>query len=483
MFMKKNLLSLLAALLLATGLQAQTITFDQLPVGKGIVKNSIPHFIGCDGESVVLIQRSGRLKNRLELVKYTMGLKEQCRAGLDGGEDYRCYGGYINDGHIDLLYSTFIGEGMRVYRDRRSLATLAPEGEPLMLADYSGEKGDRFYFGNAVSPNGKLLAGVFVADRTAQGTEVKVCLYNHQLEAYWTQNCSRSNFDNIYATDEGDVILYSFGANGECRFTILDGEDIRNVEFKLPEGDMVLQRELLRYGNGNILLATAVRHESHTLMPVGANIDGIDIYCYNIAGKKLTVQHHPFTMQEVNRLCNDKEDRDQRHLWVQFGHICQRIADSDGAYLMVDQSWTTTLNGVPTGEQRMGMMVMRVDPNGKILWTTAKRTTTNTSWNDRDYLDYKWLPTPTGVMLAWTDHIANISFPPSKQVKLFSPFKSKATLNVWTLTHDGKEDLSFIELSRQALAGPAHSLDTPGEYIVLLTSGNRQQLTKVKIEK
>ena len=229
MFMKKNLLSLLAALLLATGLQAQTITFDQLPVGKGIVKNSIPHFIGCDGESVVLIQRSGRLKNRLELVKYTMGLKEQCRAGLDGGEDYRCYGGFINDGHIDLLYSTFIGEGMRVYRDRRSLATLAPEGEPLMLADYSGEKGDRFYFGNAVSPNGKLLAGVFVADRTAQGTEVKVCLYNHQLEAYWTQNCSRSNFDNIYATDEGDVILYSFGANGECRFTILDGEDIRNV--------------------------------------------------------------------------------------------------------------------------------------------------------------------------------------------------------------------------------------------------------------
>ena len=116
---------LLAALLFATAVQAQTITFDQLPEAKGVVKNSIPHFIGCDGESVVLIQRSGRLKNRLELVKYTLGLKEQCRAGLDGGEDYRCYGGFINDGHIDLLYSTFIGEGMRVYRDRRSLARRA----------------------------------------------------------------------------------------------------------------------------------------------------------------------------------------------------------------------------------------------------------------------------------------------------------------------------------------------------------------------
>lgn len=480
--MKKTLLPLFATLLLATGLQAQTIAFDQMPEAKGVVKNSIPLYIGSDGENVVFIQRSGRLKNRLELVKYDLSLKEQCRAGLDGGEDYRCYGGYINGGHIDLLYSTFIGEGMRVYRDRRSLATLAPEGEPLMLADYSGEKGDRFYFGNAVSPNGKLLAGVFVADRTAQGTEVKVGLYDHQLEAYWTQNCSRSNFDNVYVSDEGDVILYSFGSKGDCRFTILDGEEIHNVEFQLPEGDLVLQRALLRYGNGNILLATAVRHENHVVMPVGSNIDGIDIYCYNIAGKKLTVQHHPFTMHEVNRLCNDKEDRDQRHMWVQFGQICQRIADSDGAYLMIDQTWTTSMNGVPTGEQRMGMMVMRVDPNGKILWTTAKRTTTSITWKERDYLDYKWLPTPTGVMLAWTDHIANVSFPPSKPVKLFIPFKNKAALNVWTLTHDGKEDQSFIELSRQTMAGPAHSLDAPGEYILLLTSGNRQQLTKVKLE-
>ena len=193
----KAVLPLLAALLMAIGGQAQTITFDQMPEAKGVIKNSIPHFIGCDGENLLLIQRSGRLKNRLELVKYNLSLQEQSRTEVYGGEDYNCYGGYINDGHIDLLYATYAGEGMRVFRDRRSLATLAPEGEPLILADYSGEKGDRFHFGNAVSPNGKLLAGVFVANRMAQGTEVKVGLYNHQLEAYWTQTCSRFNFDNV----------------------------------------------------------------------------------------------------------------------------------------------------------------------------------------------------------------------------------------------------------------------------------------------
>ena len=53
---------------------------------------------------------------------------------------------------------------------------------------------------------------------------------------------------------------------------------------------------------------------------------------------------------------------------------------------MVDQSWTTTYDNVPTGQQRMGMFVMRVDPNGKIQWTTAKRLTSNTKWNERDYI-------------------------------------------------------------------------------------------------
>lgn len=480
--MKRQIPLLLSLLLLATNLQAQTVSFDQLPETKGVIKNSIPLYIGSTDENIVLVQRSGRLKNRLELVKYDLSLQEQSRTELNSGEDHTCYGGYINGPHIDLLYSSSEEEGIRVYRDRRSLATLAPEGDTLMLAALSGDKGDNFAFGHAVSPNGQLLAGVFVASRAVQGTEVKVALYNRQLEEYWSQTSPRVNFSHISVTDQGDIILYTLGDKGGCYFTIFDGEEIRNIDFQLPQGDMVLQRILLRYGDGNILLADAVRHENHTLMPVGSNIDRIDIHCYNIASKKITVERHPFAMQEVNRLINDKETREQRHLWVQFGQITQRIPDPDGAYLMVDQTWKTTTNNVPTGQQRMGMMVMRVDRNGKIQWTTVKRLNSSTDWKYRDYLDYQWLPTPSGIMLAWTDHIANIAFPPSKPVKTFIPFKNKATLNCWTLTPDGKENQSFIELTRQAMAGSAHQLDKPGEYILLLSSGNRQQLTKIKIE-
>ena len=67
----------LAALLLVVALPAQTISFDQLPEAKSIIQNSVPKFIGYDSLNLVLIQHSGRLKNRLHLVRYNHSLQEQ----------------------------------------------------------------------------------------------------------------------------------------------------------------------------------------------------------------------------------------------------------------------------------------------------------------------------------------------------------------------------------------------------------------------
>ena len=76
-----------------------------------------------------------------------------------------------------------------------------------MLGEYAGEKGDDFGFGIATSPNQQLLAGVFVARRKLQGTNVKVGLYSRELEEYWTMPTSCTKFNNVYVTDDGDVLL------------------------------------------------------------------------------------------------------------------------------------------------------------------------------------------------------------------------------------------------------------------------------------
>ena len=486
----KFFLALVVGLLLAEGGQAQTITFDPLPAAKGITKRGIPQFVGCDGSGIVLVQYGGRRRNHPELVKYDPGMQELASVPIGGDDGLTCQGGFLNARYIDLLQVVVSDTGLYAFRDRHDATTLRPAGDTLVLARFGGQRGDGFAARTAVSADEKLVAGVFVADRGIQGMDVKVGLYDRELMPYWTHNCAWVKFDRVYVTDSGEVVLYTLGdepgrtgsKGGEMAFTIVDGEQELHVEFALPEGEMIMDKALLRYGDGNILVAAAVRKEHHVVMPIGTNIDAVNIYCYNIATKRLTVEQHPFTQQEVNRLTSEKETHSWRHSWVQFGELQQQIADAQGAYLMIGQQWMVTLNSAPMTQQRRGIMVMRVDRNGKIEWTTTRRFDANTAWQQRSYLDQQWLSTPKGIMLAWVDHIANVGFPTSKPYKVFNPFKSKATLNVWTLGPDGKEDLSFIEVARSAMAGSAHRADANGQYLVLLSTGNRQQFTKITIE-
>lgn len=464
-------------------LTAQTVSFDLQPVGKGTVTTDDPLYIGCDNQRIFLIERAGRMTKRFSLVSYGFDQQELARVELGTDKETSSYGGYINGQHIDLLQAAYPSDHeMRIYRDRRNLSTLQPEGEPLVLGEYSGEKDDEFGFGIATSPNQKLLAGIFVAHRKLQGTEVKVGLYSRELEEYWTMPTNRTSFNSVTVTDEGDVLLYSLYHNGKCSFNILDGEHNENVEFTLPTDGHVIERELVRYGNGKIILALTVRGKDETFMPEGSNIDRVDVYCYDIAKKHISVEHHPFTDQEVYYLTNTKEGKSLRNHWVQFGQLAQTFSDNDGGYIMVDQAWSVSVNGTKTEWHRSGMMVIRVDVNGKILWTRTHRFCATTSWGNRQTLTHRWAATPTGVMLAWVDHEQNITCAPEKPYKLFKPSRTKGTLNVWTLTPSGKETQSYTPVGHMVLTGAAHRLDTPGKYIALLSSMRKGQLALITIE-
>lgn len=481
--MKKYLLYLLITLSLPATVAAQTVTFDLQPVGKGTVNTDDPLYIGCDSQRIFLVERTGRLSKRFSLVEYSFDQQELARVELGNEKETRPYGGFINGTHVDLLQVAYPSDyEMRIYRDRRNLATLQPEGDSVVLGEYAGEKGDDFGFGIATSPNQQLLAGVFVARRKLQGTNVKVGLYSRELEEYWTMPTSCTKFNNVYVTDDGDVLLYSLYNNGVCNFTVLDGEHSEKVEFKIPTEPLIMERELVRYGNGKIILAVTVREENHTLMPEGANIDRVDIYCYDIAKKRLNVEHHPFTDQEVHRLNNTKEGKALRHRWVQFGQLQQTFADSEGGYVTIDQAWSVSVNGTKTEWHRSGMMVLRVDTDGKILWTRSHRFNAATAWNNRTALAHRWIATPSGILLAWVDHSKNATLPEEAPYKVYKPSRAKGNLNVWTLSRDGKENLNYIPVNHMTLTGAVHQHSTAGKYVAILGSMNKGQLAIFTVE-
>lgn len=482
--MKRQALLVFFTLAVSLTAMSQTISIDLKEAGKS-VSTANAQFIGSTDDRVYLVEGRGMMKYKFSLVSYDYDRKEQARVDLGSGNDVRPYGGFINGQHIDLLEVAYPENGMRVYRNRHSLATLEPEGDTLVLGNYSGQKNDEFNFAIAASPNGQLLAAVFVAQYKGQGTDVKVGLYNHELEEYWTLPVTDANFNSMAVTDDGDVILYALGSNGKCHFTVVDGEHADNIEFTTaPDGDAkILDRAFLRYGNGKILVAAGVREENYTIMPNGTNIDRVDIYCYDIAKRQVNVVRHPLTDQETQRINNSREGGKVYRHWIQYGQIAQTLADKDGAYVMIEHAWTVTQNGMPSEYHMLGMMLMRVDAEGNIKWTRTKRFEAMANHTWRSLIIQRWRTTPDGIVLAWADNAKNVASPVDKPCRKFKPSLSKSVLNVWTITPDGKESRSYTPIGRLALHGSLHPMDTPGKYFAFLRLPRKEQWAVIQIGK
>ena len=484
--MKKNILFLLSVLIATVSITAQTVSFDIHSAKKVSDGNAKPRFIGCSDNRMFQVEDHGRRTNTYTLVAYNYDMVEQQHASLGTGDSLEAYGGYINGQHIDLLLADLSKNGMRVYRDRRSLSTLETEGDPLELCNLKGEKGDVFDFATATSPNGKLLAGIFMAQYQGQGADLRIALYNRELEEYWNMAVPSATFNRAYLTDEGDVILYTLGNKKDksCHFTVVDGESIHHYSFTLEpdEGTKIMESAFLRYGNGKIIVANTVREENHTVMPVGTNIDRIDIVCYDIHKNTLVTRKHPFTDQETHRLCNTKEKNSPRHHWVQFGQIDQTLADQNGAYLMVSQGWNVMQGTIPTEYHTCGMMVMRVDADGKILWTRTQRYLAHVGWGWRRTIIPHWRNTADGIVLAWTDNAKNITNPGNTPYKEFKATMQKSTLNIWILHPDGRETQSYVQTDKVVIDAPLHALDTPGQYLAILRDTQKTRLSFITIE-
>ena len=195
---------MLATLAMPLVAGAQNVEFHTEAVGKMLNKSNEPRFIGQAENSVVTVDY---LKRKAVLARYDMAQTELARVELGTEKEIENYGGFINGNNVDLLNVTYPKGGMRVYRDRRDLKTLQPKGEQLTLTEYKGNSDDKYVFTLDVSPDQNLLAGVSVAVRKGLDSDVKVALYNRELEEYWHMNAHSSGFNQVMVNDSGEVVL------------------------------------------------------------------------------------------------------------------------------------------------------------------------------------------------------------------------------------------------------------------------------------
>lgn len=478
MKLKKLMLCLAVAIVPLTTV-AQVAEIEDFPQGKVVARTYEPQFIGSDGTHVWMVEMSGRMKNKPELVCYTLEQNELSRVKLTEDKETKCYGGYLNNGKLDLLMAQWEGDNMKVYRERRDPVTLQSDGEPLVLADYKGAKGDKMAFAISVSSNQQLLAGLYIIDREGQPTELQVALYNRELEEYWKMDTRCRKLDYFHVTDSGEVVI---GGRSGAQFTfyMLDGEEESQCTFE--KEDRIAESQLVRYANGKLYLVYS--HTARERNELGVMSDYIAMLCYDTKHRELFEDKHFINQQEHNRLYNLKDDAKvkKNDFRILYMNMVQTMSDVDGCYVMFDQTWRTLVDGIPSTFSRLGMLVARIDNDGRFEWVKTLRISQMSTWNARALAGHRWMHTEKGPVLVWGESFSAKELPEEKPVKDFKPNNSKGMLTVLRVDRTGRmERQHFPMAAKQSLLGAPHRLDN-GDYLLLIRGVSRGYYAKMKLK-
>ena len=447
------------------------------------------NFIGSDGNRAVYVEHiATRKTERAELVAYSMDRQELVRLVLIDGKDKdrRCYGGFVNGQYVDLLMADWKGNDMTLYRERRDLQTLQPAGERLVLADYKGTSGDNMGFRLSSSPNQSLLALLYYVGRENQPTEVQVGLYSRELEEYWKVDTKVRRTSMFFLTDSGEVALGGIDGEG-CKITILDGEN--EVEHLIPTDELpqnAPEMQLARIAKGKIYIVGTQREESKILKGVnGTQVSVLFSLCHDTKTHNTTARYRSLTDQDRARICCEKDD----YKWkksdlktVRFFSLNQTFADRDGCYAMMDQTWTVTMDGRLSTENRSGQVVMRVDDEGEIEWVRIFRMSQTGTASELPMVHYRWVMTDRGPMLVWAETKKSAEYADNEPVIGFVPFSTAGVLTAAIIDSDGNITRQHWPLAAKTGLQGRPTMMENGDWLLLLRGKTKGHLATLKVK-
>lgn len=477
-----KLATLAVALLATTNIAAQEVNLTFAPQGKGIAKTLPQQMLGSDGKNIVMITQSGILIKTLWIKSFDMEQNLQGEIELghikDNGFGLTCRQAIVNGSNIDLLMVDKDNDHLVATHERRNMATLALEGEPRVLADLKGNKNDQMYFFSAMSPDEKLVATATVKVEAGLGAEVKVALYSREMEEYWSMEVPAHGFSDILVNNEGEVALMGMEVEnniGTLQAIVTDGERSEFQSSRYNAHGMLVLWEPAYYGNGRLVATAAMRSEELSQ----GYINCMDAVSLDIKSGNVSIDRHLMSSEELVKLINEKGNSTKRK-WLSYGVIEQVITDNEGAYVVVDGRWDTYSRYGLESRSRCGMMVLRVGADGHFKWVHTERYFMQVGFGGLNFIEYRWLPTTTGIMLVNLTNKKDAYRGPDETVKGVRSVK-KAELTVTTLNREGTASkVRFASNKQGLLLYPTPLADN--EWLFLLSRGFKSSFGKLTIK-
>lgn len=489
--MKKPFITLLlmVALTVCAIAQDATLSFGATSKALGAKKTSLYYlnYMGEGQPGVYMMEYRISKPKGFCLTHYDNDLQELATRTLEDRDDMTYLGGYVNEQGVDVVTLERTWTSMRTILQRYDLKTLDPVGEAKVLKSFTFSKNDNANFTLSESPDGELMAGIYLIQTLNRTPEAQVELYDHTMEPYWSMSCPITSLDDVVVTDSGEVLLGGYTYNEldkKTHFEILymDGEVQHNYTFEQELG-YPRSMEIVRCADGK-LIVTGVVQDPDDLKERAVVAKSIYVLLYNMESK--TVEH--YTHYELTHDDNVAMTGKMLVLRTKSGatkflRSYSSASDEEGVLVGYRPNFIVTENGVPTSELFGGILLLRIDTKGSIKWVHTLRQLTQTQPFHGKFAQSYMRTWGQQTMIVYCENAKNQDLKEDANSKVFFPMKNAANMVVNLIERDGVITTMRLALpDKTTLMGRPHKVSDT-EYTIIAGGTTTSQLGKLKIEK
>ncbi len=445
-------------------------------------------FIGSTADRIYLMnvpQNTGKKqKNFPSLISYDYNLVEQGRVQLADDENFSMYGGFVNEGSIDMMMTESTKSEYKVLKVSYDPTTLTRKGDPVELASFARRENGKHYTFVSSSQSQEWLSVILAVVEDGEA-EWLINMYDTGLEELWSMEFKMDVIDDYFVTDSGDVIVAGFrrlknSDETRLQFSVLDGE--REQGFTCNEVLPELQNmEIVRYANGKIYCTGLLKGEKQDNS--SRWMSGIYSLVYDTKTKKVSkFEKVEFTKENICDLCNVTYRMKLKTLSTDKLNFASSRYDDEGTTVVYERCYDYYLNGVFTYTDYVGMLLYRIGNDGHILWSKTVPRDVQAPAGIHNGVRTRLIPAGNAYTLFFVDNPVNLTPKPDKPATATNLNRAKQTLMAMTVDHQGNITRNGLQIPSKAVCIGAPHKTAENEYLLLLSQPFGSNACKLKFE-
>ena len=428
-------------------------------------------FIGSLDNTIYLMRFTDERKSKPYLVAYDRDLNEKGRVELPAEKEKTLYGGFANEGSIDLLMTESTDEVYNAYRLSFDPQTLQKKNEHQLASFKKGKDRKNFTFvGTSQSQEWLSIMFALVQDNDAEWV---INLYDTQLEELWSMDFHMDVIDDYMVTDSGEVLLGGFynkknSDDIRLEFAVLDGESEARYS-DVGQWEDMQTMEIVRYDGGKIYCTGLLRGEE--LEKNGSRwSSGFYSLVYDTREKRVTLfEKKVFTKEDVCDLCNVSHRNRMKVVSTDKLSFVNAVCDNDGTVVEFERSYNLLVNHVPTFTAYMGVLVYRIDNAGHIVWQKIINREVQTPAEATNAVNSKLFVHDGKYTMFYMEDPKNLEAKPDTPLKPTSTDKAKQILLALTFDKQGNVSRQALQIPSKAFCIGAPHLLADGSYMLFLS--------------